>query len=425
MSGRLVLRRKVLLAVATAVGLLAPLAGALVAPAHAATVSCPNANLQTEINAAPPGSTISVSGTCTGQFVINKSLRLVGLPATLDGADGGTVVSVGSGANVRFDGLTIQHGRGFQGGVLNQGTLALYNTTVRQNTAVSTLPLVQGNPLDCVAGCTADGGIHTIHNAGGGIFNSGNLSLNASTVTQNSASGSYSVSQSNSLTCSATCTVTQRNLAIGSAGGGIFNFGGQVALNQSTVSGNSAVFSGDGTQTNSANCTGACTVTQSNLLIVGAGGGIFNHQGSLAVIASTVSGNSSSATVPSSVQNNTGNCGCSQTDEMRTGGGAGIFNDGRAAISSSTLANNTGDVGGGIFNASGATAAVQRNSMIVDNLARGVGGGVSNSGTFSLQASTVSRNTAGFVGGGVINDGTFTQAASTISGNTPDNCFGC
>ena len=423
MSGRWVLRRKVLLAVATAVGLLAPLAGALVTPAQAATVSCPSVNLQTAIDAAPPGSTIELSGTCTGQFVINKSLQLVGLPATLDGANGGTVVSVGSGANVRFDGLTIQHGRGFQGGVLNQGTLALYNTTVSQNTAVSTLPLVQGNPFDCVADCTADGGIHTIHNAGGGISNTGKLTLNASTVTQNSASGSYSVSQSNSHTCSATCTVTQRNLAIGSAGGGIFNFGGQVNLNQSTVSGNSAVASGDATQTNSANCTGACTVTQSNVLLAGAGGGVFNHQGSLAVIASTVSGNSSSSTLMS-IQNNTGNCGCSQSDEMIVGGGAGIFNNGRAAISGSTLANNTGDAGGGIFNASGATATAQR-SMIEDNSARGVGGGLYNNGTFSLQASTVSRNTASVFGGGVANFNAFTQAASNISGNVPDNCFGC
>ena len=424
MSGRWVLRRKVRVAVATAVGLLAPLTGALVTPAHAATVSCPSANLQTAINAAPPGSTIHLSGTCIGQFVINKSLRLVGLPATLDGANGGTVVSVGSGANVRFDALTIQHGRGFQGGILNQGTLALYNTTVRQNTAVSTLPLVQANPLDCVADCTAvDGGIHTIHNAGGGISNlNGKLTLNASTVTQNSASGSYSVNQFNSLTCSATCTVTQRNLAIGSAGGGIFNFGGQVALNQSVVSGNSAVASGDATQTNSANCTGGCTVTQSNVLIAGAGGGVFNHQGSLAVNDSTVSGNSASSTV-FSIQDNTGNCGCSQIDEISIGGGAGIFNDGTATISSSTLANNTGGAGGGIFNASGATATAT-SSMIGGNSA-GVGGGVYNNGTFSLQTSTVSRNTASVSGGGVFNRGAFAQAASIIVGNVPDNCFGC
>lgn len=193
------------------------------------------------------------------------------------------------------------------------------------------------------------------------------------------------------------------------------------------------VHSGDVTQTNSANCTSGCALTQSNLLILGAGGGIFNHQGSLAVNSSNISGNSISATFFTTIQDQEhAICGptCTLVLEFDAGMGAGIFNDGSAAISSSFLANNTGDagdntgdIGGGIFNASGATAAV-KTSRIGGNSAR-FGGGVYNLGTFSLQFSAVWRNTASASGGGVYNRGAFTQGQSSISGNAPDNCFGC
>lgn len=102
------------------------LVGVAVAPTAGAatTVNCPAGNLQAAINAAPAGSTINVSGTCTGNFVVNKNLRLVG-PATLDGASNGTVIETDA-ANVRLLNLTIQNGQGEDGGgIANSGGLTL------------------------------------------------------------------------------------------------------------------------------------------------------------------------------------------------------------------------------------------------------------------------------------------------------------
>jgi nitrous oxidase accessory protein NosD len=52
------------------------LLGVGVGVAGAATVvSCPTANLQTAINAAAPGTTLVVHGTCTGNFTIDEKTR--------------------------------------------------------------------------------------------------------------------------------------------------------------------------------------------------------------------------------------------------------------------------------------------------------------------------------------------------------------
>ena len=94
-GGRLAMRffRSRVLFVAAIVSLMA---GGFVAVSGGATagaspagiaVHCPADNLQTAINAAAPGSTLLVDGTCTGNFSIQKDLTLSG-PATLDG--GGT-----------------------------------------------------------------------------------------------------------------------------------------------------------------------------------------------------------------------------------------------------------------------------------------------------------------------------------------------
>ena len=210
-------------ALAGAGTLLAGLAVALTAPpASAGTeVTCPQDNLQAAIDAAAPGATIEVSGTCTGTFTITKDLTIKGQPATtLDGGGTGIVVTVDQGATAVLDTLTIQHGntppgaRG-GGGIVNDGAVTLEDSTVSGNTAT----LSHGGGIYNTGAVTLEDSTvsaNTAHGGGGGIFNdSGTVTLKDSTVSANTADG----------------------------GGGIYNTGA-VTLKDSTVSGNTARFAG-------------------------------------------------------------------------------------------------------------------------------------------------------------------------------------
>ncbi len=98
-----------------------------VAVARTKVVDCGHgASLQAAIDAARPGTTLEVHGTCRGNFVITKDLRLTGRGhrPTLDGGGSGTVVTVPpgpggppaprdpqpTGATVLITGLTIRRG---------------------------------------------------------------------------------------------------------------------------------------------------------------------------------------------------------------------------------------------------------------------------------------------------------------------------
>ena len=83
---------RVLVAVAIAV---VALLAAGPAAATTTTVNCVHGNLQKKIDNVDPDSTSLIKGTRTGQFTINKSLKLVGDPtATLDGEKAGTVLTI-------------------------------------------------------------------------------------------------------------------------------------------------------------------------------------------------------------------------------------------------------------------------------------------------------------------------------------------
>jgi len=205
------------------------------------------------------------AATYTENLTIGISLRVIGAGATTTIIDGGgvnTVVTISSDA-VALSGLTIQHGdAALGGGIHNSGTLTITKSTITGN---------QGR------GYFFQGG-------GGGIYNSGMLTINNSTVSGNGTlfsgggiynSGMLTISKS---AISGNGAVTAYNGGEIVRGGGIYN-AGTLTLNNSTLSGNRATASGD------FHCGQAY------------GGGIYSRSQTLTINNSTLSGNYARACV--------------------------------------------------------------------------------------------------------------------------------
>ncbi|MBR8839881.1 MAG: hypothetical protein DSM106950_39260, partial [Stigonema ocellatum SAG 48.90 = DSM 106950] len=176
-----------------------------------------------------------------GELNITHSLDIIAPRDSLTGSDlvtvsgnqASRVFEIGTGAAVNIDGLIVADGQvagDNGGGILNSGILTLDNSIVRNNS---------------VTGIMVDAG------NGGGIYNSGTLTVNNSTISGNS--------------------VTLNSGGIGGNGGGIYNSSGSLEVNNSTISGNRA----------------------NTLRGSGSGGGIYNaNAGNLTVSNSTLGGNS-------------------------------------------------------------------------------------------------------------------------------------
>lgn len=336
------------------------------------TVHCPADSLADAINGAAAGSTLLVDGTCTGNFYIDKDLTLSG-PAILDG--GGIPTTFGATLNVAagtvvLNDLTIQDGVGIfglGGGLWNGGNLTLNGSIVTNNTAAFA----------------------------GGVFNDGQLTLNGSSVSHNTAT-TY-------------------------GGGGIFNcaaslhdFGlctgppGSLTLNNSNVTDNVAAGSGDGggilNDVQAAMTLDRSTVSGNTAATTG--GGINNDaQGSMTLTNSSVSGNTA-------------------------GSGGGIFNNGTATLNQSMVSNNssTGPAefwsGGGGLSTTGTSQTTVSNSIVRGNTAAWLGGGIFAGGPMTINNSIVTGNTAGPAGGGLVAwDGATTVAGSVFSNNSDQGVF--
>ncbi len=162
-------------------------------------------------------------------------------------------------------------------------------------------------------------------------------------------------------------TAVTGGLVSGGTGGGVRN-DGILALINSTVSGNSV---GD----------------------YGSGGGIYNL-GTVTLTDSTVSGNVA----------------------RFQGYGGGIQNPGTVILDGSTISGNSAGFGGAGVRSSG-TITLTR-TTVYGNSAGFAGGAVQSSGTAIVTNSTVSGNSAGFAGGGVRNSGTMVLTQSTVSANS-------
>jgi hypothetical protein len=216
------------------------------------------------ISLASSGDSIMVAAaTYKENLSIGFSLNVVGSGAgtpIIDGRSIATVLTVSNAnAHVTLSKLIIQNGFAhFGGGINNNGTLTISNSTITQNLA---------------GRC----------GFGGGIYNSGALIVNSSTISQNSAGGTpfkcYGTGGGiyNRGTVEINNSTVSENQAINWGWGGGINNGGTLAINNSTISENSAIFGpggliGPGTLQNSivasnsrANCGGAVVSRGYNL----------------------------------------------------------------------------------------------------------------------------------------------------------------
>jgi parallel beta-helix repeat protein len=252
--------------------------------------------------------------------------------------------------NASISGLTITGGMAADvgGGLLNGGTTALTNCTIRGNSArygggLYNSRVYNGGSVT-LTDCTVSG---NSANEGGGLDNSGTATLTNSTVSGNSA---------------------------GQKGGGLANFGGTVALTNCTVSGNFAGNSGGGLYNFGSVTLTDCTISGNSART--GGGGLYNFAGSVALTNCTVSGNAAHGS---------------------TVGGGGLYNPfGTAALTNCTITGNSATYGGGLRNIHG--TATLTNCTVSGNSAS-LGGGLRNRGGITTLINTiVAGNTSALSG---------------------------
>jgi hypothetical protein len=192
-------------------------------PTFAGTVTVTNnadsgaGSLRDAIASALPGDTINFSPallpatiTLSSMLTISKNLTISGPGVSnlvvIDGGTNDTVIEIDSGTTVAISGLTIQHGlsnSGYGGGILNNGTLTLNNSTVSSNyaaiagdgiynatggTLTVTNSTLSGNPTGKFAAVACKNGF-PCPIGGGGIYNAGTVIVTNSTLSFNSATG--------------------------------------------------------------------------------------------------------------------------------------------------------------------------------------------------------------------------------------------
>ena len=244
---------------------------------------------------------------------------------------------------------------------------------------------------------------------GGGIYNTGTMTLTKSTVTNNSA-GFLATSYGGGIYNAGTMTLTDSTIAsnnstfcdLSSYGGGIYNTG-TVTITDCTVTSNSAGSNGNSYGGGIYN-TGTVTITNSTVTSNSAGsngnsygGGIYNT-GTVTITNSTVTNNSAwSFFYPSY--------------------GGGLYSCGTMAIVNSTIANNSVNAGGGgVDNQGGVMSLVD--CQISGNTA-GSGGGIRNSGTLAVSSSYIIGNQVQAAGGGIsVESGYLVLTDSQIQGNS-------
>lgn len=322
---------------------------------------------------------ISTANSTSGDDILNLSTDCIyaltavdnttngpnGLPVILDAATAGTLTIQGNGAAIIRD--TAPSFRIFY--IELGGDLTLDNLTITSGVATS----------------------------GGGIFNdNGTVTLNNSTVSNNTASAGGGGIHNDWGTVTLNNSTVSNNYA--STGGGIFNFGTVNILNGSRVEDN---------------------LTSNN------GGGINNEGNTVVVDNSTISGNRSAYLHGGGINSNfhgmvtirNGSTIANNSAPLNHGGG--VHSDGTVIVENSTFSDNSAGAEGGGIKTYDSGAVNVTNSVFTGNRAAS-GGAIANwTSNTTVTDSTFIDNTGTYRGGALYKlSGTITITNSTFSENS-------
>ncbi len=358
--------------------------------------SVANGGTITFANGLLPG-TINLTG---GELIINKDLTIQGPGAgllTISGnnaqAGGFRAFQITDDAEVTISGVTIATGRAQQGGAIhNSGDLTINSSTIMNNIAID---------------------------RGGAIYNTGDLSINGGAISGNEGFlGGAIYSDGGTVTLTGTSLLNNE----AHMGGGLFSDEAVATVTGGAISGNTAV-NGAGVFTE----IGPMTLNGVTLADNDAnelGGAAANLDGTLVISGSTLRNNnalSEGSAIYS--QNGTTTVAGSTIHDNETQSGTINIMGGEATITDSTIRDNASFHGGGLY-IEGAELTVDR-STISGNVASYGGGILLTTGALTLTTSTISGNTAENVGGGIMSEGgNITIVASTIFGNSANQGSG-
>ena len=308
---------------------------------------------------------------------------------------------------------------------LTNGTLTINQDVTITGPGVASLSISGGGTtqdFNIASGVTASISGVTIENgqaaSGGGINNSGTLTLSHDAFTGNAcaafggavSNGTFGATATNAgaTLIASNCTFTGNSA--GSTAGGLFNFG-MLTLSDSTFTSNIAQWGpavGNAGQCPGYNFNGiglatltGCTMTQNTATALNSGGGGVTNLDGVMTLSNSI------------ISNNT----------VYSGGGVNN-NGGTLTLNNDTITDNIAVNGGAVstinyFGTTAITTTTMTNCSLSGNSASGNGGGIYDTdGTLNVSGSTISGNTASGNGGGIYNTVTMTLSSSNVAGNT-------
>jgi CSLREA domain-containing protein len=277
------------------------------------------------------------------------------------------------------------------GGLNNEDQAALTNVKVSGNQAGAAGGLGNDGISLSVTGGSVTGNSAEV---GGGVYNNhGTASFNGTSITGNRAAGGGGIYSEDALNLTDVQLGTTKHPNFALQGGGLLTDNLGATIVRSTIEGNRARDGGNGSGGGIFNTDNATDhiiqTTVAGNTSDSVGGGITNYGAEMTIARSTLSGNKvfggeanlggGIANMPNSEPESPSNATLDMANDTVTGNRAGFgTQDG---------------VGGGVFNDPGASATLT-NVTVSRNRASAYGGGIASAGTAALRGTILAANTA-------------------------------